>query len=101
VAAFATEDITLASIAEGWFPIVYGGIMPVGVAYTLQVVAQKDAPPTHAAVILSLEAVFAALGGWLVLGESMSTRGGLGCALMLTGMLITQLWPTGNRHPAD
>ena len=101
VAAFATEDITLASIAEGWFPIVYGGIMPVGVAYTLQVVAQKDAPPTHAAVILSLEAVFAALGGWLVLGESMSTRGGLGCALMLTGMLITQLWPTGNRHAAD
>lgn len=98
IAAFATEDVSMAAILDGWFPIVYGGIMPVGVAYTLQVVAQADAPPTHAAVILSLEAVFAALGGWLVLGETMTARGGAGCALMLTGMLIAQLWPAKARQ---
>lgn len=94
IAAFITEEVTWASLMAGWFPIVYGGIMPVGVAYTLQVVAQKDAPPTHAAVILSLEAVFAALGGWVILGESMDARGMFGCALMLSGMLVAQLWPT-------
>ncbi|BBD09018.1 putative permease, DMT superfamily [Desulfovibrio ferrophilus] len=93
IAAFLTEEVTLASLQAGWFPIVYGGIMPVGVAYTLQVIAQKDAPPTHAAVILSLEAVFAALGGWVILGESMTGRGMFGCALMLSGMLVAQLWP--------
>ncbi|MCK9240394.1 DMT family transporter [Desulfocurvus sp.] len=93
VAALLAEDISWAALCAGWFPIVYGGIMPVGVAYTLQVVAQKDAPPTHAAVILSLEAVFAALCGWAVLGEVMGLRTALGCALMLAGMLLTQLWP--------
>jgi len=95
-AALLTEEITWAALSAGWFPIVYGGIMPVGVAYTLQVVAQKDAPPTHAAVILSLEAVFAALCGWAVLGETMGLRTALGCALMLAGMLLTQLWPARN-----
>lgn len=93
IAALILEDISWAALSAGWFPIVYGGIMPVGVAYTLQVVAQKDAPPTHAAVILSLEAVFAALCGWLVLDETMAPRTTLGCTLMLTGMLAAQLWP--------
>jgi len=63
----------------------------VGVAYTLQVVAQRHAPPAHAAVLLSLETVFAALGGALVLGERLPPRGLLGCALMFTGMICSQL----------
>ncbi|NJB68949.1 drug/metabolite transporter (DMT)-like permease [Desulfobaculum xiamenense] len=96
--ALAFEDVTLAGIAAGWIPIVYGGIMPVGVAFTLQIIAQKDAPPTHAAIILSLEAVFAAFGGWLILGETLTTRAMFGCALMLAGMLAAQLWP--ERQPA-
>jgi drug/metabolite transporter (DMT)-like permease len=66
-------------------------LVSVGVAYTLQVVAQQDAHPAHAAIILSMEAVFAALGGWLVLDEVLSLRGLLGCGLMLTGMLLSQL----------
>jgi drug/metabolite transporter (DMT)-like permease len=66
----------------------------VGIAYTLQVVAQKDAPPAHAAILLSLEAVFAALGGWLILGEVLSPRGMVGCAFMLAAMLISQLYAT-------
>jgi drug/metabolite transporter (DMT)-like permease len=68
----------------------YGGVLSVGIAYTLQVIAQKKAPPAHAAIILSLEAVFAAFGGWLVLGEQLDNRGLLGCGLMLLGMLVAQ-----------
>ena len=73
-------------------PILYGGVLSVGVAYTLQVVAQRNAHPAHAAILLSLEAVFAAIGGWIILGEQLTTRGLTGCGLMLAGMLISQLW---------
>ena len=72
-------------------PILYGGIFSVGIAYTLQAVGQKYAPPAHAAIILSLEASFAVLGGFLLLGEQMGTREIMGCLLMLSGMLIAQL----------
>ncbi|MDG4549361.1 MAG: DMT family transporter [Candidatus Contendobacter sp.] len=89
--AVVTEPITLAGLWGGAMPILYGGLLSVGVAYTLQVVAQRDAPPAHAAIILSLETGFAALGGWLLLNETLSGRGLLGCALMFAGMLISQL----------
>jgi drug/metabolite transporter (DMT)-like permease len=88
-----TETIAAHGLREATIPILYGGVMSVGIAYTLQVVAQKVAPPTHAAIILSLEAVFAALAGWLILGEVLTTRGLFGCGLMLTGMVVSQLWP--------
>ncbi len=91
--AVGSEDIAWAGISGGLIPILYGGFMSVGVAFTLQVVAQKDAPPAHAAIIMSLESVFAALTGWLILGELLSPRGLTGCALMLVGMLAAQLWP--------
>jgi drug/metabolite transporter (DMT)-like permease len=91
--AVHTETITVHGLGEATIPILYGGVMSVGIAYTLQVVAQKVAPPTHAAIILSLEAVFAALAGWLILGEVLTTRGLFGCGLMLTGMVVSQLWP--------
>ena len=68
------------------------GFFSVGVAYTLQVVAQREAHPAHAAILLSLEAVFAALGGWLLLNETLTPRGMLGCGLMLVGMLLSQLY---------
>jgi len=86
-----TEAITLTGLTQAAVPILYGGICSVGVAYTLQVVAQKDAHPAHAAILLSLESVFAAIGGWMLLGETLSFRGLCGCALMLTGMLLSQL----------
>lgn len=81
-------------------PILYGGIVVVGVAYTLQVVAQQDAKPAPAAMILSLETVFGAVGGALVLGEVMSLRAYAGCALMLVGILVSQL-PAGRPSGAD
>jgi drug/metabolite transporter (DMT)-like permease len=86
-----TERITGAALQAAAAPILYGGLVSVGVAYTLQVVAQRRAPPAHAAILLSLETVFAALGGWLVLGERLSPRGLTGCVLMLAGMLCSQL----------
>jgi len=90
-AAGFAETITIHGLREATVPILYGGVMSVGIAYTLQVVAQKVASPTHAAIILSLEAVFAALAGWLILGETLTSRGLLGCGLMLAGMMVAQL----------
>ncbi len=90
--AAAVEEITLGGLGLAAVPILYGGLCSVGVAYTLQIVGQKDAPPSHAAIILSLETVFAAVGGYLILGERLGTREALGCALMMAGMLASQLW---------
>ncbi|MGD9350206.1 MAG: EamA family transporter, partial [Desulfobacterales bacterium] len=80
------------AISQAAIPILYGGLLSVGIAYTLQVIAQRDAHPAHAAILLSMEAVFAAVGGWLILDEIMSARGLFGCGLMLAGMLLSQLW---------
>lgn len=89
--AALTEEVSLEGVLRATVPILYGGLGSVGVAYTLQIVVQRTAHPTHAAILLSLEGVFAALGGWLILGESLGARGLLGCALMLCGMLASQL----------
>jgi drug/metabolite transporter (DMT)-like permease len=76
--------------AEAIIPILYGGLGSVGIAYTLQVVAQRDAPPAHATIILCLEGCFAALGGVLLLSEKVGAWTLLGFMLMLAGMLVTQ-----------
>jgi drug/metabolite transporter (DMT)-like permease len=78
------------SMINALIPILYGGLASVGIAYTLQVVAQQDAPPAHATIILCLEGVFAALGGVLLLGEPLGTWTILGFFLMFCGMLATQ-----------
>ena len=91
LAAIFVEVITLAGLIQACLPILYGGVISVGVAYTLQVVAQRDANPAHAGILLSMETVFAALGGYLILGETLSARGLLGCSLMFAGMLSSQL----------
>ncbi len=91
IVALAVETLSLQAIRLAMVPILYGGFMSVGVAFTLQVVAQRDAHPAHAAIIMSLETVFAALGGWLILGETLPLRGIIGCGVMLAGMLASQL----------
>ena len=90
LSAIFFETTTIQEILQAGIPILYGGVLSVGVAYTLQVVAQRDAHPAHAAILLSLEAVFAVFGGWIVLGETLSLRGLFGCTLMLAGMLVSQ-----------
>ncbi|TBU97973.1 DMT family transporter [Stutzerimonas kirkiae] len=87
------EQTTFDNIRLALPALIYGGLFAVGVGYTLQVVAQRHAIASHAAIILSLEAVFAAIAGALFLDESLDLRGYLGCLLMFAGMLIAQLWP--------
>ena len=89
--ALLTETISAADLRAALWPILYTGVMSVGVGYTLQTIAQAHARPADTAIILSLEAVFAVIGGWLLLGEVLSARALFGCALMLAGILISQL----------
>jgi len=91
------EEITWPAVRMAMVPILYGGLGSVGIGYTLQTVAQQWAHPSHAAILLSLEAVFAALGGWWLLGEELSPRGIIGCMLMLVGMIFSQVYPCKGR----
>ena len=92
LAAVVWETISLKGLQEAMLPILYTGIFSVGIAYTLQIVAQQKAHPAHAAIILSLESVFAVIGGYYFLDEFISARGMFGCSLMLTGMFLSQLF---------
>lgn len=91
IVAFVTEPVLIETILQAWIPIAYGGVLSVGIAYTLQVVAQKTAHPAYASIILSLEAVFAVIGGWMILHEALTQRMILGCGLMLSGMVMAQI----------
>jgi len=91
IVAFSIETVEWNNILHAWIPIAYGGLISVGIAYTLQVIAQKTAHPAHASIILSLEAVFAVLGGWIILHETVTSRMLLGCFLMLSGMVIVHI----------
>jgi len=90
--AFLFEEINFYSIILAWIPLLYGGILSVGVAFTLQVVGQKHVHPSSASLILSAESLFAAIGGWLLLNEQMSLRAIFGCALILTGIILVQVY---------
>jgi len=98
VSATIWETVTWAGLRGAALPLLYGAFFSVGIAFTLQVIAQEDVPPTHTAIILSLETAFAALGGWLLLGEVLSARAILGCLLMFIGIIVSQLDPRG-KHP--
>jgi len=91
--AIVSEEITWQGIQAAAFPIFYGGVFSVGVAYSLQIHGQKGSHPAPAAIILSLESVVAALGGWFLLHEVLPGRALFGCVLMMGGMLISQLYP--------
>jgi drug/metabolite transporter (DMT)-like permease len=87
------EHITMRAICSAAIPILYGGVLSAGVAFTLQVVSQRTCPPAHAAIIMSLETVFAALAGWAILNERFLLRDFVGCGLMLIALLVVQLPP--------
>ena len=95
-----TETVTADALRSALVPILYAGIMSSGVAYTCQVIGQKNADPTAAAIVMSTEAVWAAIGGALILGETMSFAGIAGCVLMLTGIIAAQI-PFGRKKTAD
>lgn len=100
LAALLLETTTLAGLRAAAPAILYTGVCSVGIGYTLQVVGQRHAPPADAAILMSMESVFAVLGGWLLLGEQLTARALLGCALMLAGILVSQLWPARARAAA-
>ncbi|HAA04733.1 MAG TPA: EamA family transporter [Syntrophobacteraceae bacterium] len=101
VTALLLETTSLPAIRLASGAILFGGFFSVGVAFTLQAVAQRDARPAHAAIIMSLETVFAALGGWLMLHETLPVRGIVGCGVMLAGMLASQLHVQFRAAPED
>lgn len=94
LAAVAGEPGGFAALAAGWQPILYSGALVVALGYSLQVVGQRSAPPAHAAILLSMEAVFAALLGWWFLHEHLSARGLVGCGLILAAVFISE-WRRG------
>lgn len=77
--------------ASAWIPILYAGVFSCGVAYTLQIIGQKGVNPTVASLLLSLESAFAAVAGWLILGQTMDLRQLAGCALILVAIMLAQI----------
>ena len=90
-AAFLFETPTLAEFGENLLPLAYCGVLSSGVAYTLQILGQKDLNPAIASLIMCLESVFSALGGWLLLHQSLSLRAGFGCVLIFSAVVLAQL----------
>ncbi len=86
---FDKADIN--SIMKATIPILYAGVMSSGIAYTLQIIGQEYAKPSVTAIVLSLESVFAALAGWVLLGEHLSARELAGCILVFTAVIIAQI----------
>lgn len=102
VFVFQGEWHSLAGLDEAWWTILYTGVVSIGIGYTLQIVGQRHAPASHAAIILSSEAVFAAFFGWILLGETLTLIQILGCLLIIAGILLSQIrWLHQQRSPAD
>lgn len=92
VCAFIWEQPTLIEIINGIVPLLYVGIMSSGVAYTLQILGQKNADPTIASLIMSLESAVSVLGGWMILGQKLSPKELLGCLLMFIAVIGVQVF---------
>ncbi len=91
IPALLLEHPDMSSILAAWMPILYAGVMSCGVAYTLQIVGQRGMNPTVASLILSLESCISVLAGWVILGQSLSTREILGCLIMFGAIILAQL----------
>ena len=91
IPALIFEHPTFSSLIAAWAPVLYAGILSCGVAYTLQIVAQKNYDPTVASLLLSLESVFSVLAGWVILHQSLSPREIFGCVLVFIAIILVQL----------
>lgn len=85
------ETIEMNTILSCWLPLCFAGVLSMGVGYSLQIVGQKRLEPTAASLIMSLESVFSALGGWLLLRNTMTPAELTGCALVFVGVIVSQL----------
>ena len=93
ILAFWWEEPKLSNMQIEWFEILYTGIFSAGIGYTLQIIAQQKANPAPAAIILSMESVFAAIAGWILLNQILDTQKILGCLAIFIGVIIVQLVP--------
>lgn len=91
IPALLMENPQIPSILSAWQPILYAGVMSCGVAYTLQIVGQKNMNPTVASLILSLESCISVLAGWIILGQKLSAKEILGCVIMFLAIILAQL----------
>lgn len=91
IPALLLENPQISSILAAWMPILYAGVLSCGVAYTLQIIGQKNMNPTVASLILSLESCISVLAGWILLGESLSLKEGFGCLIMFGAIILAQL----------
>jgi drug/metabolite transporter (DMT)-like permease len=89
----------MAGLAGGWWTILYIGLLSTAIGYTLQALGQKYAPATDATILLSMEAVFAALAGYIFLNETMQGIQLIGCGMILVAVVITQLNAVKSRRP--
>lgn len=92
-----TEQVHIPDLLNCWLPLCYTGFISMGAAYSLQIIGQKHVEPTTAALIMSLESVFAALFGWLLLKETMTVSEVFGCILMFVAVILSQI-PIKTRH---
>lgn len=88
---FVFETPDMVAIISAWMPILYAGVLSCGVAYTLQIIGQRNVNPTIASLILSLESCFSVLAGWVILHEKLSIKESLGCVLMFVAIILAQL----------
>ena len=88
------ENPDFKNIKIEWFEILFTGIISAGIGYTLQIIAQQKANPAPAAIILSMESVFAAIAGWYMLNEILDQNKKYGCSAIFAGVVIVQIIPT-------
>jgi drug/metabolite transporter (DMT)-like permease len=100
IAAVTLENNTIEDFKAAWLPLLYAGVASSSIAYTLQIIGQKKVTASISALILSTESVFAVLGGWLFMGEVLSSKAYVGCTFILLGMIISQ-WPQKKRISLD
>lgn len=91
IPAFLTENVVWGNILAAWQPVLFAGVLSCGIAYTLQIVGQKNMNPTVASLILSLESCIAVLAGWIILGENLTLKEMLGCIFMFAAIVLAQL----------
>lgn len=96
---FLFEHPSMTAIRRAAIPILYAGVMSSAVGYSLQAVGQKDLDPAVASLAMCMESVFSAIGGWVILGQKLSLREGLGCALMFCAIVLAQV-PVGEKRKA-
>ena len=91
IPALIFEKPEMSAVLTAWQPILYAGVMSCGVAYTLQIIGQKNMNPTVASLILSLESCISVLAGWVILGQQLSAREITGCVIMFAAIILAQL----------